>query len=318
MFVGRKRELELLNQCYKEKKAHFSVIYGRRRIGKTALIEKYCEGRRSFNYTALKTTKSKQIKNFLLDFSNFVKDPLIASAPFNSWREVFDLILKYLPKGKTIIVLDEFQWMCKSDLSLLSVIQFIWDKHWQKDSNIHLILCGSSTSFMLDEVLSHKSPLFGRRTQTIELGPLTPIEAKKMLNVKSNYEATEYLMCVGAIPGYLLLIDNNFSFEQNINRLAFCKNSYFIDELKYILSDQLKQPTTYYKILRYLCLKPHSHKELSELTNISEILGGCEKWRGIVKKHLFEERSSECCVEIAQKTFILDKISDIRTQLRLQ
>lgn len=269
MFVGRKRELQLLNKCSKEKNSHFTVIYGRRRIGKTALIEKYCAGKKAFNYTALKTSKSKQIKNFLLDFSKFANDPLIASAPYHSWREVFELVLKHLPKGKTIFVLDEFQWMCKSDLSLISIIQLIWDKHWQKKNNIHLILCGSSTSFMLDEVLSHKSPLFGRRTQTIELAPLIPSEAKKMLNVKNNYETTLYLMCLGAIPGYLLLIDKNLSFEQNINRLAFCKNGYFIDELKYVLSDQLKQPTTYYKILWYLCLKPHSHKELSELTGIS-------------------------------------------------
>lgn len=269
MFVGRKAELELLNNCYKEKKAHFSVIYGRRRIGKTALIEEYCEGKRAFNYTALKTSKSKQIKNFLSDLSNFVKDPLIASAPYKSWREVFELVLKHLSDKKTIIVLDEFQWMCKSDLSLLSVLQLIWDKHWQKNANIHLILCGSSTSFMLDEVLSHKSPLFGRRTQTIELGPLTPTEAKDMLKLKSNHEVTRYLMCVGAIPGYLLLIDNKLSFEQNINRLAFCDNSYFVDELKYILSDQLNQPSTYYNILKYLCLKSRSQKELSDLTGIS-------------------------------------------------
>ncbi|MBU4483828.1 ATP-binding protein [bacterium] len=269
MFVGREQELQLLNKCYKEKKAHFTVVYGRRRIGKTALIEKYCAGKRVFNYTALKTSKAKQIKNFLLDFSKFVSDPLIASAPFHSWREVFELVLKHLPEGKTIFVLDEFQWMCKSDLSLLSVIQLIWDKHWQKNNKIHLILCGSSTSFMLDEVLSHKSPLFGRRTQTIELGPIIPAEAKKILKLKNNYEVTLYLMCLGAIPGYLLLIDKNLSFEQNINRLAFYKNGYFIDELKYILSDQLKQPATYYKILQYLCLKSHSHKDLSKFTGIS-------------------------------------------------
>lgn len=269
MFVGRKHELQLLDNCFKEQKSHFTVIYGRRRVGKTALIEKHCAGKNAFNYTAIKTSKSKQIKNFLLDFSKFADDPLIASAPFRSWREVFELVLKHMPKEKTIFVLDEFQWMCKSDLSLLSIIQFIWDKHWQKNNNVHLILCGSSTSFMLDEVLSHKSPLFGRRTQTIELAPLIPSEAKKMLGVKNNCEATLYLMCLGAIPGYLLLIDKNLSFEQNINRMAFCKDSYFTDELKYILSDQLKQPAVYYKILQYLCLNPRSHKELSKLTGIS-------------------------------------------------
>ncbi len=269
MFFGRKQELSLLNACFKEKKSHFSVIYGRRRIGKTALIEKYCTGKHAFNYTALKTTKSQQIQNFLSDLSIFAKDPLIASAPYTSWRDIFELMLTYLPKRKTIIVLDEFQWMCQSDHSLLSVIQMMWDKHWQKSKHIHLILCGSSTSFMLDHVLSHSSPLFGRRTQTIKLGPLTPLDAKKMLKKTNYHDISLYLMCLGGIPGYLNLINNQLSFEQNINQLAFCKNGYFTDELTYILSDQLKQPRAYYKILEHLCMRAYSLRELSTCTDIS-------------------------------------------------
>lgn len=269
MFIGRLQELKQLDHASRDKKSHFTILYGRRRIGKSELIKRHCQKKRSFIYNALDTTRKRQIKNFLYDFSKFIGDPLIASAPLSSWREVFDLVEVRIPKKKFVFVLDELQWMCKADKSLLSVIQHVWDHAWQHHNRIHLVLCGSSTSFMLSEVLSQKSPLFGRRTETIELGPLPPPEAEKILRVKNNIDAATYLICFGAVPGYLQLYDNHQSLEQNINKLAFCHNSYFIDELRYILSGQLKQPLTYYKILRILSLKSLSLAELSRLTHIS-------------------------------------------------
>lgn len=269
MFIGREQQLKWLNHGFLDRRSHLTIIYGRRRIGKTALIEHYSKGKPVFHYIALKTGRKKQIRNFLVDLSKFLGDPLVASAPFSLWREVFELMIPRMPPKKIILVLDEFQWMCQGDPSLLSVIQMLWDRHWQRDNKTHLILCGSSTSFMLDEVLSQKSPLFGRRTQTIELGPLSPSEAKRLLKVRDNREAALYLMSFGAIPAYLLLVDHRLSFEQNMNNLAFCANAYFTNELQYILSDQLKQPATYSKILSHLSLKNLSARELGQATHIS-------------------------------------------------
>ncbi len=262
-FIGRDKEQFLLNKCYQEKRSHFSVLYGRRRIGKTELLKHYCSDKTSFYYSALDGTQEEQIKNFLKDFSAFAGDPLIALLSLTAWREVFDVVVSKLPKGKIVIVLDEFQWMCRPGSSLQSVIQHVWDHHWQYHNTVHLILCGSSTSFMISEVLAEKSPLFGRRTQTLELMALTSSEARQLLGIKKNGDAIRYLMCFGAVPAYLKLYHRHQSFEQNINHLSFVENAYFVDELKYILSSQLKQPKKYFKILQHLARRSMTLTDLS-------------------------------------------------------
>lgn len=267
--MGRSQELSRLEDCFREKKSHFTVLYGRRRIGKTELLKHYAEDKRVLFYSALDTSQAKQKKNFLSELAVFLNDPLVASAPLNDWKSIFDLFLAKAPSKKIVLILDEFQWMCKADASLLSVLQHAWDHHWQHGNKIHVILCGSSVSFMVDKVLSEKSPLFGRRTQTIELNQLSSQEAALFFKKGDDFDVIRYLICFGGVPAYLRLYDAQRSFEQNVNQLAFVQNGYFTQELNYILSGQLKRPARYHKLLRYLAISSLSLADLARGLSIS-------------------------------------------------
>lgn len=289
VFLGRGQELKYLNKTYAEKHSHFTVLYGRRRIGKTELLTQYCHNKTAFYYSALEVSQSEQIKNFLNDFAKFCGDSLLAKIECRSWRDAFDIVAIKMPKKKTVIVFDEFQWMCGTGSALQSVIQHLWDQIWQHENRVHLVLCGSSTSFMVSEVLSEKSPLFGRRTQVTELKPLNAHDALAIMKTKNQYDAARYVMCFGAIPGYLKLYDPHTSFEQNLNKLAFSQNGYFIHELDYILSSQLKQPKRYFRILQHLAKQALSLTDLAKIikTPTGSLIFNIEKLKaiGIIAEH---------------------------------
>lgn len=262
-FIGRKTEIQRLNADYHENQSKFIVLYGRRRVGKSLLVEKFCEGKRSFSFLAGKEKKALQIKRFLAGLAQFAGDPLISLVAPTTWDEALKIFSARQGPGKLIFVLDEFQWMCKNSPELVSDIQRWWDTSWRKDGKIFLILCGSSFSFMTSEVLSEKSPLFGRRTREILLEPFPANEASLFLPERSNTEKAEALMLLGGIPLYLDLIKKNVSLRKNMNSLAFARGGFFINETSFILSEQLKETGTYFRLLKILATGPKSPTELA-------------------------------------------------------
>lgn len=268
-FIGRKAEIQWLNSDYKEDLSKFIVLYGRRRVGKSLLIEKFCEGKKSFSFLAGKEKKTAQIKRFLAGLAQFTGDSLISMVAPTTWDDALKIFDTRRGSEKTVLVLDEFQWMCEKSPELVSDIQRWWDTSWKKDGKVFLILCGSSVSFMAGEILSEKSPLFGRRTREILLEPFPANEAALFLSGRSNTEKTETLMLLGGIPMYLDLNKENYSLRKNINSMAFTKGGILINETKFILSEQLKETGTYFRLLRILATGPKSIAELAHEMRIS-------------------------------------------------
>ncbi|MBF0105639.1 MAG: ATP-binding protein [Deltaproteobacteria bacterium] len=308
MLTGRQQELALLEKAFADRRSHFTVCYGRRRVGKTMLLREFVKKKQAFFYSSLKTTLLKQIKEFLKEWALFSKDHLVATAPCRSWVDVFDLIKNRLGPQKTVIVLDEFQWMCGADQTLISVLQHVWDKDWQFNNRVHVILCGSSVSFMLMKVLSEKSPLFGRRTQSFEVMPFDCQDSASLMKNNHWYDTARFFMLFGGIPAYLNLYDCHLSFEQNINALSFCKNAYFVNELKFVLSEQLKQPAVYYKILRLLSLKSQNLTQLAGKlrTTTSSVIFNTRRLQdiGVIKEHkpvLADETSKTLLYKISDE-----------------
>ena len=161
MFIGRTAELNALEKIYEKKGFGMTVIYGRRRIGKSALINEFVKDKKSIFYTATKVGKERNLELFSKQVLSTL-EPEYVAATFPDLESVFDIITAKVNKEKIIIVIDELPYWAEKDESFLSIIQKYIDTKWT-DKNLMLILCGSALSFMEKKILSEKSPLFGRR-----------------------------------------------------------------------------------------------------------------------------------------------------------
>ncbi len=179
MFVGRKKELELLENSFSSGRSAFIPIYGRRRVGKSELILKFMEDKPGLYFLGKTTSSTLQMREFLKEAAKAFDEPLLGSLSADSWSDIFSAITGQLKKQeKFVLVIDEFQWVASASPELPSVIQEYWDRDWKNSGRVVLILCGSFIGFMEREVLGRKSPSFGRRTAQIFLRPFPHIEAK--------------------------------------------------------------------------------------------------------------------------------------------
>ena len=276
MFIGRARELRVLQDGYESPRSEFCVVYGRRRIGKSTLLERFVEDKPAFFYLAGRESKRLQLKRFVKELGDCIGDPLTGRVRVSSWDEALTLLDRSIAPlcgqnrcRKAIIVLDEFQWMCNGAPELLSDLQRLWDKHWQSASNVYLILCGSSISFMLGDVLSRKSPLFGRRTRSFQLGPFSVEEASKLLPGRGAFEVAETWFVVGGIPKYLEIVTSQGSLRKAVSREAFSSSGFFFDEIRFVLSEQLKETEHYFRLLEHMAKSPMGISELERATGIA-------------------------------------------------
>jgi len=169
MFIGRERELNTLNKLYNSGKFEFAVIYGRRRIGKTALISEFVKKKDTIFFTGVETNAKQNLDNFsgcIMEYNTGM--PIDWS--FNSFQSALEYVFELARTKRIILVIDEYPYVARSSKSLASTLQFLIDKN-RDNSKLFLILCGSSMSYMEDNVLAYKAPLYGRRTAQLKIEP---------------------------------------------------------------------------------------------------------------------------------------------------
>ena len=170
-FFGRTGELETLQDAYESPTAEMAIIYGRRRIGKTALIRKFCEGKPVFFYTARAWKDAFQLEEFSQAVGTFNHNP---QQRFLDWPAALRALAIQPCDARKVIVIDEFQYIAKERPSILSELQILWDEELSQ-KNIFLILCGSAVSFIAKEVLGEKNPLYGRARTIMKVRPLPSV-----------------------------------------------------------------------------------------------------------------------------------------------
>lgn len=236
MFIGRERELASLKEFYDKDGIGMTVIYGRRRIGKSTLIAEFVKDKKTIFYTATKVGKTRNLELFSRQVVDLFM-PGMENISFGTLEAVFEFIDKNIGDEKIVLVIDELPYWAEKDEALLSVLQKYIDTVWN-DKNLKIILCGSALSFMEKKVLSEKSPLFGRRNSQIKLEAFNYLDAAKFVPNYSNEDKAICYGITGGVAKYLSMIDSNKSIDENIVRLFFRTDGYLYDETRNLLTQE--------------------------------------------------------------------------------
>lgn len=268
--IGRDYELQLLKKDYQSSRSSLIVGYGRRRIGKSFLFHNHLQSLPHFSFEGIEGQSTKvQIHLFVKALSEkfSIKDK--KSSQVKSWEDALDLLTEVI-KGqdkKIVIFFDEYQWMASGRSRLTSLLKKYWDNDW-RDYSCQLILCGSVSSYMIGKVIRSKA-LYGRIDKELHIQQLPPREARLFFNKdKSKLEVLKYLMTFGGVPKYLRDIEQNLSYEQNICRFFFDKNSSYIQEFEKIFYSQFKEHKIYEKIVAALIEGPKNLEALSKVVKM--------------------------------------------------
>lgn len=265
-FIGRKTELAALERLYKTEGFQMIVLYGRRRIGKSTLIKEFIKDKRAVFYTASKTG----IRNNLEKLSRQViaeLAPQMGAAAFSDMDALFDFVGKQCMDERIVVVIDELPYLAEAYSGVLSVIQNHIDREWSS-GQMYLILCGSSISFMENEVLSEKSPVFGRRTSQIKLEPFSYIESAEFVPAYSEEDKSVIYGITGGVAKYLSLMDDALSLDENIINQYFTKSGYMYEETNNLLAQEFRNVSTYNDIIETIASGSNKINEIADKTHI--------------------------------------------------
>lgn len=307
MFIGRDRELRTLNNLYGSDKFEFAVIYGRRRVGKTALINKFIEGKRAVYFMGVESNAKQNLENLsksILEFHTGIS----AETSFASFQTALEYVFQLAEKERIILVLDEFPYVARASKSLSSTIQLLVDKY-KDHSKLMLILCGSSMSYMEDHVLAYKAPLYGRRTAQIKLLPFDFEESCRYLSGMSEEDKALAYGMVGGTPQYLLQINNKLSIEENVKNTFLNSASFLYEEPTNLLKQEVREPAIYTAIISAIATGASRLSEIS--SKVGENTNVCTSYLknlislGIVQKETpyGEKASRKTIYSIADNMF---------------
>ena len=248
-FIGRHRELSVLSELHDSQRPELFVLYGRRRVGKTELLQRFCDRRRAVYFLAAQVREKDNLNAFAAAVREALPGALPEGVAFDDWSAALRFCAERAGDERLVVVLDEFPYLCESNKGLPSVLQGFWDTVGKR-SNLMLVLCGSQVSFMEQEVLAEHSPLFGRRTAQRRLEPLPPSESLRFFE---GWELEQRLLAyaiLGGMPAYLQRFDLAQDLRSNLMREVLRPEGYLFDEVQFLLRSDLTQPATYNSILR--------------------------------------------------------------------
>jgi AAA+ ATPase superfamily predicted ATPase len=249
MFVGRSRELGALQVELDRPKPSLVVMYGRRRVGKSTLLQQALEGRRHvyFQATRVADTDSQALLKAAIAQA-LGPDPLLEAV--SGWEGIFAYLRAAAAAGGSLVVaLDEFPYLCDDNRALPSIVQKVWDEVTRAEIPLKLVLCGSHVAFM-EDLLAERNPLHGRQTRDMEVGPLSFREAAEMLPGWKPEAALRAFGVFGGMPYYLALLDPADDLAGNVRRLVLEDGAPLRDEPMHLLQAELNSPARYASILR--------------------------------------------------------------------
>ena len=286
MFIGRERELSYLNEFYEKSGIGMTIIYGRRRVGKSTLIAEFVKDKKTIFYTATRVGKERNLELFSRQVTELFF-PGIENITFKSTEAVFDFIKQNIAGEKIVLVIDELPYWAEKDEAFLSVLQKYIDTVWNH-TNLKIILCGSALSFMENKVLSEKSPLFGRRDSQIKLDAFDYLDAARFVPAYSNEEKAICYGITGGVAKYLSMLDPAKSVDENIVRLFFRTDGYLYDETRNLLIQEFSDISQVNNIIEQIASGANTVNEIANKIGEKEttVLYSLEKLMnvGLVEK----------------------------------
>lgn len=266
MFVGRKQELSELERRFNQKGFQFPVIYGRRRVGKTRLIQEFISNKKSLYFMATRQNSKEQLKSFTQTIKEqFSDEKTKYLESFDSWESLFSYIGEISKNERIIFVIDEYPYLAECEKSIQTLIQKYIDNYW-KDSELFLILCGSSMSFMEEQVLEYGSPLYGRRTAQLKIHPLPYYESIEFFpNWSLEEKMFAYGVC-GGIPLYLEYFSKYESFKEAVLGEFLSLSGHLSEEPLNLMSQELREPALYNSILSVIAKGATKQNEIASST----------------------------------------------------
>lgn len=272
MFVNRTEELDLLERRLNSGKAEFIVVYGRRRVGKTALLLEFIRRNGGIYLLARETSKLDNLKRFSERLAESFGDELLRKNPFQSWDAFFEYLHQKSREKRVVVMIDEFPYLVKGDRSLPSILQEYWDLKFSKEE-LYLVICGSSVS-MMEKLLGYRSPIYGRRTGQLKLHPLDFFNARSFLPKYSMEEFVEAYSILGGTPAYLLEFSDDKSLEENLSDYYFKPDSFLYGDAFFVLREELDEPRNYFAIMEAIARGKTTLGEIMAETGLERSLIG--------------------------------------------
>lgn len=246
IFIGRKKELDLLESLYNSGKFEMLILHGRRRVGKSYLLSHFAKNHQKnvVYFTGDKSSEKSNVQNFCEELNKVLKAGDFLSS-FSTWNDVYSFLKNTEIKERLVLIIDEFTYLYNSNPAFDSGLQNAIDKIL-KSKNIFLVLCGSEVSVIEEVIDDSTKPLYGRKTAELKLLPFTYKEARDFFPNYSNSDALLAYSILGGIPLYLSLFDDKFSIKKNVIRHCLSTTGYLFNEIESLLRMELKE-TYFYK-----------------------------------------------------------------------
>ena len=253
MFIGRQDELHFLEERYNTSSGQLIMLYGRRRIGKTEILRRFCEGKEHVFFSCTETPDELQLSAF----SNRVLQSGFPTAQyftrFTDWEVAFGSVADFSAMGKKLLVIDEFPYMVWGNKAIPSLLQRKWDEEL-KDKNVMIILCGSSMSFIEKEILAEKNPLYGRATGILKIYDMTFYEAIQFVPKYTAFDKITTYAVLGGVPHYLMQFNDDLSLKENIQKNVLTRGSILYNEVEFLMRQELRETAVYNSIIEAVAL----------------------------------------------------------------
>lgn len=267
VFIDRKQEMDTLQSEYQRKGSSLVILYGRRRVGKTTLISRFIKDKKALFFLASEEVEAQNRAAFKDKAADFINNELLHQAEIKSWDAIFKTIMETPFETKPIIVIDEFQYLGKSNPAFPSIFQRIWEE-MLKDKSVMVILCGSLISMMESQTLAYNSPLYGRRTAQIRLKQIPFSYYQEFFPDKKRKELVEMYSVTGGVPKYIELFSESNNIYDTIQNYVLNRSGYLYDEPHFLLQQEVSEVGSYFSIIKAIAA---GNSKLSAISTVLEI-----------------------------------------------
>lgn len=262
-FVNRQEELAFLEKIHAANGFQFVPLYGRRRVGKTRLVREFLRDKEGIYFLADSTSEHEQLKTLGREVGEHFGDTILAGSGFRDWQQFFAYLAEKSRTKRMVLVIDEFPYLVTANGAISSIFQK-WIDTLLRETQLFLILMGSSIGMMEEEVLFQKAPLYGRRTASLEVAEMAfPALAEFFPGLSLERRVALYSL-FGAIPAYLEKVFPAAGHLENIRELILDRGSFLYSEVEFLLREELREPRNYFVILRSIA---QGKRKLSEIMN---------------------------------------------------